>query len=94
MRRRLIVTPHFSRSLKRVVRRDPPAARLVNATLAALAADARDPALRTHGLRGGLVGCWACSVTRDLRIVFRFEVEGGDEVIVLLDVGTHDEVYR
>jgi addiction module RelE/StbE family toxin len=49
-----------------------------------------DPRLRTHKLTGKLEGLWACSVTYDFRIIFRFLSK--DEVL-LIDIGGHDEVY-
>lgn len=56
------------------------------------------PSLKSHKLRGDLQGCWACSVTYSIRIVFEVgppEVIRGveAETITLLTVGTHDEVY-
>ncbi len=32
----------------------------MEAALEQLSADATHPSLRTHKLRGGLAGCWAC----------------------------------
>lgn len=61
--------------------------------LARLEADAFDPRLRTHKLRGELTGCWSSSGGYDLRIVFQFVEHGGAEAILLLSAGTHDEVY-
>jgi mRNA-degrading endonuclease YafQ of YafQ-DinJ toxin-antitoxin module len=54
--------------------------------------------LKTHKLRGDLKGCWACSVNYSVRIVFAVgAIETIDgvtaETILLLSVGTHDEVY-
>ena len=51
--------------------------------------------LGTHKLEGKLVGLRACSCGYDCRIVFSIEKdeENEREVIILLDVGTHDEVY-
>lgn len=59
-----------------------------------LSDDAFDPRLKTHKLKGELDGVWACSAGYDLRILFEF-VTGDDAVerILLLTVGTHDEVY-
>lgn len=62
-------------------------------TLASLAADAFDPRLWTHKLKGDLADSWACSVAYDLRIVFQFVTHEGAEAILLLAIGTHDEVY-
>ena len=47
--------------------------------------------LRTHKLTGKLSGCWAFSVEHDCRVVFQF-VKGHGKVL-LIDVGTHEEVY-
>jgi mRNA interferase YafQ len=44
-------------------------------------------------LRGLLAGCWACSAGYDLRIVFEFVQHEGAEAILLLAMGTHDQVY-
>lgn len=51
--------------------------------------------LGTHKLSGKLDGFQACSCGYDCRIVFSIErdTEMNSEVIVLLDIGTHDEVY-
>jgi mRNA-degrading endonuclease YafQ of YafQ-DinJ toxin-antitoxin module len=53
------------------------------------------PQLETHKLKGKLSGSWACSAGYDLRIVFDFVKAGKDSVdgILLLAIGTHDEVY-
>jgi mRNA-degrading endonuclease YafQ of YafQ-DinJ toxin-antitoxin module len=56
------------------------------------------PSLRTHKLHGDLQGCWACSVNYSVRIVFEVgspeQINGMTaETLLLLTVGTHDEVY-
>jgi mRNA-degrading endonuclease YafQ of YafQ-DinJ toxin-antitoxin module len=76
--------PRFIRRRRRLGSADSQA--LVIA-LVRLAADPRDPRLRTHKLSGG--DRWACSYAYDGRIVFHW----ADDVITLLDLGTHDEVY-
>ena len=58
-----------------------------------LAEDAFHPSLKTHKLRGTLEGSFACSMTHDLRILFEFIQHDGAGAILLLTVGTHDEVY-
>jgi mRNA-degrading endonuclease YafQ of YafQ-DinJ toxin-antitoxin module len=52
-----------------------------------------DPRLRTHKLNGDLSGIWARSGGYDVRIVFRFIQTADTELIALLSIGTHDEVY-
>ncbi|MHC5600092.1 MAG: type II toxin-antitoxin system RelE/ParE family toxin [Nostoc sp.] len=51
--------------------------------------------MQTHKLKGKLSGAWACSVDHDCRIVFNFvqNIESGEEELLLIDIGTHDEVY-
>ena len=60
-----------------------------------LVVDPFAPQLETHKLKGKLSGSWACSAGYDLRIVFDFvkEEKGSADDILLLTIGTHDEVY-
>ena len=46
--------------------------------------------LRTHKLSGKLAGQWAFSIDDDCRIVFEFVSKNQ---VLLIDVGSHDEVY-
>jgi addiction module RelE/StbE family toxin len=51
--------------------------------------------LKTHKLKGELEGCYACSFEYKYRIVFSF-VQNAltlEDEILLIDIGTHDEVY-
>ena len=53
------------------------------------------PSLKTHKLKGKLSGAWACTVEYDCRIIFDFQnnSDTGEKEILLIDVGSHDEVY-
>ncbi len=51
------------------------------------------PILKTHKLKGKLEGRWACSVAYDLRILFKVVQSENIEAIILLTIGTHDEIY-
>jgi mRNA-degrading endonuclease YafQ of YafQ-DinJ toxin-antitoxin module len=46
-------------------------------------------------LTGQLNGWWSCSVSYDCRIIFGLtkDLETGEDIIILLDIGSHDEVY-
>ncbi len=85
----------FRRALKRLVRKKPRIQPKVTAILLALEADPFKPSLKTHKLQGELKNLWACSVDYDCRIVFAFEPveEAEEDAIVLIDIGSHDEVY-
>jgi mRNA interferase YafQ len=93
VKRALLRSPAFGRDLKRWLKSHPETAESLEATLEQLSANAANPSLRTHKLRGSLAGCWACSAGYDLRIVFEYTQHDGQEVILLLTLGTHDEVY-
>jgi mRNA-degrading endonuclease YafQ of YafQ-DinJ toxin-antitoxin module len=93
MRRLLLQSAAFVRAARRLVKKNPEAAPLLQAALESLAEDAFLPALKTHKLKGELAGSWACSAGYDLRIVFEFVQHEGAEAILLQTVGTHDEVY-
>jgi addiction module RelE/StbE family toxin len=47
--------------------------------------------LRNHRLSGRLAGLRAISVTGDVRIIF--EEQNGYAIVIMLDVGTHNQVY-
>lgn len=85
----------LSQSLQAIYRNNLARQKRVLQTLDELAHDPFHPALKTHKLSGQLKGLWACSVEYDCRIVFTFELDPdtGDDMIVLIDLGTHDEVY-
>jgi mRNA-degrading endonuclease YafQ of YafQ-DinJ toxin-antitoxin module len=55
-------------------------------------ADPYDPKLKTHKLSGKLKGLWGFSIDYKLRVVFFFTQEKPKKS-VLVDIGTHDEVY-
>lgn len=93
--RTLVLASSFKRAFKKLIRRQPELQELIEARLALLAADAFEPILQTHKLKGKLAGVWACSVEYDCRIVFTFveNLESGEEEILLIDIGSHDNVY-
>jgi addiction module RelE/StbE family toxin len=93
VKRRLLKSAAFIRAAKRFIRKNPQTAADLQVALELLAVDAFHPRLKTHKLKGDLVDCWACSAGYDLRIVFGFVPHQGEEAILLLSVGTHDEVY-
>ncbi|WP_107666857.1 type II toxin-antitoxin system YafQ family toxin [Cyanothece sp. BG0011] len=58
----------------------------------------KDPftaSIKSHKLTGTLEGYWSCSVSYDCRIIFTFsqDMESEETLIVLVDIGSHDEVY-
>ena len=85
----------FVRAYKRAVKKRPEIEGQIKRALSLLQDDPFSLELETHKLRGRLAGSWACRVGYDLRIIFEF-VENADREkkdILLLEIGTHDEVY-
>jgi mRNA-degrading endonuclease YafQ of YafQ-DinJ toxin-antitoxin module len=91
----LVRTPRFERAFRRVVRKNPALQPLIEQTLRRMAADLTDPRLKTHHLGGQLSGLHACSVAYDCRIVFAKvrHPKSGAEALVLVNLGSHEEVY-
>ena len=91
----LVWDSSFRRAFKRVVRKNPQLQERIFEILELLVVDPFTPALKAHKLRGQLEGLWACWVEYDCRIIYTFEQdsESDEELIVLVDIGTHDEVY-
>lgn len=56
-----------------------------------LHADPFEPALRLHALSGKLKGMQAISLTYSYRITLPVQIT--EQEILLLDIGSHDEVY-
>ncbi len=93
MRRLLLRSPAFARDLRGWLKSHPGTVDALAAALEQLSADSAHPSLRTHKLRGALADCWACSAGYDLRVVFEYVQHEKAEAILLLALGTHDEVY-
>ncbi len=78
--RELVLTPKFKRAFRKFVKRN--------------SQDVFDAQLGSHSLQEKLLGLKACSCGYDCRILFTIEIaDNKTEMIVLLDIGTHDEVY-
>ncbi len=93
--RLLVLTPKFKRAFRKFVKRNSDLQKRIEETLQQMEADVFAPNLGTHKLSGKLDGLLSCSCGYDCRVVFSIERDttSNDEVIVLLDIGTHNEVY-
>lgn len=92
--RRLVLTTSFQRAYRKQVKKSRSLQAQIDDTLRQMEDDLFAPALSTHKLSGNLAGLWASACGYDCRIVFSLENDpDGQEVILLIDLGTHDEVY-
>ena len=88
----LIWTVTFVRTARKFLRRHPDLEGVFDDVLRQIEADPHAPRLRLHPLQGQHRGKHAVSVTYEYRLVLILRLTARD--VVLLDVGTHDEVYR
>jgi addiction module RelE/StbE family toxin len=93
VKRLLIRSNVFIRDARRLAKKDPQAVKHLFAALALLEENAFHPRLKTHKLKGDLLGSWACNFGYDMRIVFEFSTTDNSKSILLQSVGTHDDVY-
>lgn len=88
----LVWTPRFTRTAEKFARRHPDLRSRFAATLRDLERDPFQPHLKLHALGGKLKGVQAIRLTGSYRITLTVMI--ADREVVLLDVGSHDEVYR
>jgi mRNA interferase YafQ len=93
--RELITTAKFDRFLRKFTKRNLELQRKVQKTLEQMQEDVFAANLATHKLGGSLEGINSCSCGYDCRVLFSIvqDPETELEVIILLDVGNHDDVY-
>jgi addiction module RelE/StbE family toxin len=89
MRRKIKFAESFPKKAKKLLRKNLSLEDVFREVLYKLSADVLIPSLHTHALSGDLKGKYACSLTYDLRIIFKLS----DDTVHLLDIGSHDEVY-
>ncbi len=87
----LLWTDTYLRTARKFIRKHPDLESELDAVLKQLEADPHAPRLRLHALQGKHRGKHAVSLTYSHRIVLVLRMVARE--IVLLDIGTHDEVY-
>jgi addiction module RelE/StbE family toxin len=93
--RKIILTPRFQRSLRKFIKGDQRLKKQIQETLREMEVDLSTINLSTHRLKGEFDGLRACSCGYDCRIIFSIEKypDTDEELIILLNIGTHDDVY-
>jgi len=91
----LVSTAKFERAFRRLTRKNPAIQPQLEAALRRLSEDPGDSRLKTHHLSGRLAGLHACSAGCDCRIVFQKSQhpQTGSDVLLLINIGSHEEVY-
>lgn len=88
----LVWSAGFTRSAEKFIKRHPELRDKLASILRELENDPFQPHLKYHQLGGNLKGFQAVSITYSYRITLTIVVS--DKEIILLDIGSHDEVYR
>ena len=82
----------FKRALKRKTKANPKTENEFWLSLQLFVNDPFDPSLKTHKLSGKLRYLWSFTVDHNNRVIFYFTNDNPKRA-VLIDLGTHDEVY-
>lgn len=89
MKREIEYAPAYLKKARKLAKTHPTLKAAYVETLNRLSEDPFNSLLHTHALTGNLKGKYACSLTHELRIVFKLR----SDIVHLLDIGNHDEVY-
>lgn len=87
----IVYTKPYLRILKKFLRKHPELLHKYEKVLELLSINPWHPILRLHALTGDLKGIYGLSLTSSYRITLYFYMD--EDRIVLLDIGSHDEVY-
>ncbi len=87
----LVWTDTFSRTARKFLRRHPELSDLFKDVVQLLETDPHAPQLRLHPLKGVHQGKHSVRINYEYRIVLILKII--DKEVILLDVGSHDEVY-
>ena len=79
----------FRKSFRKLIVKRPDLVFVIMDKLLLLSKEPASPSLKLHKLKGRLEEYYAFTVEYDLRIIL--EIEG--DLIRLINIGTHDEVY-
>lgn len=86
----IIFDEPFLRILKKWRKKHPELIDRFQQRLILFSNDPFHPSLKRHSLNGNLAGYWSISINYEQRLVFQFL---SDTKVLLIDIGTHDEVY-
>jgi mRNA-degrading endonuclease YafQ of YafQ-DinJ toxin-antitoxin module len=89
----LVWSPGFTREAKKFLNCSPNLKDALMLSFELMEQDIFHPLLHTHKLKGKYVVSWACSIDYCNRIIFDLLKTGNTTDVLLLSIGTHDEVY-
>jgi addiction module RelE/StbE family toxin len=88
---KLIKDENYQRKERKFFKQHPDLLNKYAEVLGKLKTNAQDPSLKTLKLKGSLSEFYSCSLSYEYRIICLFLIK--DDAIVLVDIGSHDDVY-
>lgn len=88
----IITTRHFMRNARKFLHKHPDLRDRFSKVIDDLKDDPFQPHLELHALGGKLEGIFAVSIRHSYRLTLSLKIT--EKEIILLDIGSHDEVYR
>lgn len=89
---KLIYTDSYEKRARKFIKKHPELRNQYKKTLQLLEINPNHPSLRLHKLEGKLSDLHSVSINISYRITLEFEMI--EDKIILVNVGTHNEVYR
>lgn len=86
---KIFPSSYFLRKAKKLFKKRPELKNKVQLKLKILETFPNHPSLGLHKLKGEIRECWGITIEENLRITFVYVPEG----ILLISIGSHDEVY-
>lgn len=88
---RIMYPESYVRRARKFIKRHPELIGQYRKTLELLEINPRHPSLRLHPLKGKLAGLHSVSINIGYRISLEMVIS--EQEIILVNIGTHDEVY-
>jgi len=88
---KLLETSSYAKKIRKFLKKHPNIFKKYEKTILFLGKDPHHPSLRLHKLQGVLSEYYSISIDIEYRIIIDFIIV--DDVIYLIDIGSHDEVY-
>jgi addiction module RelE/StbE family toxin len=88
---KLLYPESYIRRARKFIKRHPELLGQYQKTLELLELNPHHPSLRLHPLKGKLAGLHSVSINISYRISLELVIS--EEEIILIDIGSHDEVY-
>ena len=89
---RLVFTASYNKKASKWIKKHPQIKDQYLKTLQLMELDIYHPSLRLHQLSGDLSGLSSVSINISYRITIELMIEDHD--IILVNIGSHDEIYR